>query len=120
MDIERARHAQELEEARDDEHLQQEAEQVDGAEQPAVRLTDKALAVGRELRAGAVQRMRLLDDVAPEEILTRGVDDVQEDREQGNEHQVTVIPNQLEATTFTERFVRGGRLRGRPFPPGYA
>jgi hypothetical protein len=63
-----------------------------------------------------VNRVRLLDDVAAEEVLARGVDNVQNQGERGDQHEIAVRANQLEAPLFAEWLVSDRRLclRFRP------
>ena len=83
MDEQRLADTEELEHPRDHEHLQQEAEQVDRAEQTAVGLADETF-TRRPPTPRPVPNMcvRLLDDVAAEEVFARRVHDVEQDREQ--------------------------------------
>ena len=111
VDEQRLADAEELEQPRHDEHLQQEPEQVHRAEQLAVGLADEPLARGRRVGAGAVDRVRLLDDVAAEQVLARRVDDVEQDDQRRDERQVAVLANQLEPALLAQRLVGGGRDR---------
>ncbi len=69
MDEERSADAEEFEEPRDDEQLQEEPGQADVAEVAAVALADELLPRRRALRTRSVQRFGGADDVAAEQVL---------------------------------------------------
>ena len=119
MDEQRPGDAQKLEHPRHHEHLEEETEKIHGAEQAAVGLADELLARGLEFRAESVQRVGLLDDVAAEQVLAGGVHDVEEDRQCGNEHQITILANQLERPCLPERLLSHGGLFRRLVARGH-
>ena len=110
MDEQRPGDAQKLEHPRHHEHLEEETEKIHGAEQAAVRLAHELLASGLEFRSVSIQRACLLDDVAAEQVLARGIHDVEQDRQRGNEHQITILANQLERAGLPERLLSHGGL----------
>src|SRR4051794_26643995 len=107
MDQQRPADTKNLEHARYDEHLQEEADEADGAEIAAVRLTDELLPRRLALDAGTVHRFRGADDIAAEQVLARRVYHVEEEDERPDEQQIAIGQHHLEGARTSDHLLFG-------------
>src|SRR6266571_7772098 len=98
MDKECAADAEIFEYSGDDQQLQKEPGQIHITEERAVHASDELLSRRERARPGTVDADRSLHGESAEEVLTRGIDDVEEDGHQRNQHQIALLTNKRKPT----------------------